>query len=157
MVKENLGELKIERFLVPVDSYVGVIKEVSEVYATTNYNGKDVEKIRLDIEIETEKEGKVILPLFMTATISDAGENNSKYRNSRLYDLLVQGKQFGNYEKMRDTIFKEGLAPEESNKLFVDFLRKIFMGKKVKVLTKTVKPSKGEDYSVIADVMKFAD
>ncbi|MBD3180727.1 hypothetical protein GF312_00440, partial [Candidatus Poribacteria bacterium] len=108
MVKENLGEMKFERALVDDDSYMGQIREISEVYATTNYTGKDVEKIRLDIEIEMENKEKATLPLFMTATISDAGENNSKYRNSRLYDLLVRSEQLDNYMKMRDTIFKEG-------------------------------------------------
>ena len=156
MVKESLDKIKaFERALVEDDSYIGEIKNVSEVYATTNYVGKDVEKVRFDVEIETEGKEKVILPLFMNATISDAGENNNKYRNSRLYDFLVQGDQMKNYMKIRDAIFKEGLQPEESNAIFVDFLRKVFKGKKVKALTKTVVPSKGDDYSVISEVLKF--
>lgn len=155
MVKERIGEQKFQRVKVDDDAYVGVVVGAN-IFQTTGYNGSDVEKVRFDIEIETtEDKEKVQIPLFMTATISDAGLYNARYRNSALYDLLELSQKLDDYFKVRDSIFADGLSNEEQNKVFVDFIRQAFERCIFKVLTKTVKPVNGEPYSVVNEVIKF--
>ena len=75
----------IERVLVDNGTYDGRMVGVSDVYAATDFNGKEVEKLRIDVETD-----KGILPYFVAAVISDAGERNQGYRNSNLYGVLVK-------------------------------------------------------------------
>ena len=74
MVSENLGEREFERYVLEDDMYTGEIETISDIYESTNYNGKTVEKLRFGIGLESKEHGRVVLPLFMTATVSDAGE-----------------------------------------------------------------------------------
>jgi len=160
MVREILNDMtkygtKFERVHVDDDSYEGIIVDVSDVFKTTGYDGDEVEKIRMDIDIEIEDGEIVRLPYFMTAIISDAGEKSTKYRNSTLYDVISESGRLDSYMAMRMVIFKDELSYDERNKIFADFLRKIFCKSKVKVFTKTVKPASGEQYSTVSEIIKF--
>lgn len=157
MVKVSLGGMLIERVRIDDDSYTGTIEKVSDVYDTTDYNGKAIEKVCFDIRVQTEKHGKVLLPLFMSAVVSDAGESNAKYRNSRLFDLLKLAGKIEDFSKLQPELVASGLNEEASNMSFASFLRKVFMGKQVKLLTKTAQPEQGDPYSIVSEVLKFPE
>ena len=152
MVRESLGQIQFERVHLDDDTYSGKIAEISDVYEATTPTGKRVEKVRIDIKTE----GGDLIPQFLTATVSDAGEHNKKYSNSKLYDLLKKADALDAYEKVREEVFKEGLDPEIQNARFVGFLRQELVDRDVKVTTKTVTPESGEQYSV-AEIMRFLD
>ena len=152
MVLEKMGQMQIERVHVDDDTYSGKIVEISDIYEATNPAGRRVEKIRIGIKTD---EGDLI-PQFLTATVSDAGEHSRKYSNSKLYDLMKRADVLDAYEKVREEVFKEGLDPAVQNARFVGFLRQELVGREVKVTTKTVTPESGELYSV-AEILRFLD
>lgn len=152
MVKENLGVFQIERHQVDDESYNGEIVGVSEIYETKDFNGQPVEKLHIDINV---KDG-INLPFYLAAVVSDAGENTSRYRNSKLYDLLKAADVFDRYQNVRKKIFASDSAVHQ-NRALHEFLRSVLMGKKVKVITKTIEPENGESYSVVDTIVQFLD
>ena len=156
MVKICLGEKRSERVKVKDGTYNGVIEHVSEVYATTDYQGRPAEKICLDIRVQSQAHGKVLLPLFMTAVVSDAGKaKHTKYSNSRLYDLLTMADKLTDFLAFQPELDADGLGEEARNKLFASFLRKALEGIEVELVTKTVQPQQGEPYSIVSEVIRI--
>lgn len=160
MVSDRTEEKDYERVKIEDGSYVAEITFVSSVFKTADLNGSEKEKLHIDYQLNDGE--KKTLPYFVTAVISNAGEKSgsngkSKFSNSKLYELLKASGTFSKYEGMKDTIFREELSAEEQNKIFVDFLSKVLIGKRAKILTKTVNPEKDDSYSVVERIVKFLD
>ena len=155
MVKVNLGQqIEFVRVLVANDSYDGTIVEISDVYTGSDLDGKPQEKLCIFVETDSG----IKLPKFVSAIISAAGEYNSKRNNSALYDLL---KASGNLKQFVDAsvdFIGADRTEEQSNTLFAELLRQLFIGKRVKVTTKTATPKgDGEKYSRIGEIIRFLD
>jgi len=151
MVKINLGKFETERAIVDDDSYEAKVVGVSDVYEAMDYNGKSVEKIRFDFELLSGEK----IPYFVSAVISDASEHNAKYKNSKLYDIMVQADALDDFQTVCGETFTEDQDAAQQNAVFVDFLRSILVNRRVKVLTKAVNPKSGDPYSVVDSVLKF--
>lgn len=155
MVRISLGDqIEFDRVHVDDDSYVGKIVEVSDVYQGTDFNGQPKEKLCLYVETESG----VKLPKFVSAVVSAAGERNPARRNSVLYDML---KASGNLERFMDAsveLTNARRTQEQTNKLFVELLRQLFVDKRVNVKTKTVTPKDdSEKYSTVDEIIRFLD
>jgi hypothetical protein len=153
MVKENLNGNQIEHVLVDNGTYDGEIVAVSDIYEAKDLNGNETEKLRFSIRIGDGE----ILPHFMTAIVSNAGERNQKYRNSKLYDLLSSAGVLDIYNDERDSMLNESFPPAQQNRLFISFLRKVLVGRSVQIVTKTVTSATGEQYSVVDQTLDFID
>ena len=153
MVKENLNGNQIEHVLIDDSTYDGEIIAVSDIYDANDLNGKETEKLRIGIRTSSGD----VLPHFMTAIVSNAGERNPKYRNSKLYDLLSSAGALDIYNEGRDDILQDRFSPTQQNNLFVSFLRKVLVGRAVQIVTKTVTSASGEKYSVVDQMLGFID
>lgn len=155
-MKVNIGERKFERAAIEDDTYSGEISEVVN-FETTDYNGKPTEKVRVEITLDkAQTDGnEVVLPLFVSANISDAGEHSDTHNNSKLYDLLVASGNKEALQKVYDEVAGKNLSADEQSTVFLGLLHKVLVGNRVKVLSKTVTPTKGDDYSVVDKIVKF--
>lgn len=154
MVKVNLdNKQEVKRFSVEADTYAGRIVEVSDIKKQKGFEEKEVEKLRVIVELDFKQNGEnVKLPYFLTASVSHASKRPG-YSDSKLYTLLELAKELDNFKVMWETV--DDKSEDEKNKVLVEWLRSKLLGRKVKIMTKTVKGTDGSAYSVVHQVVKF--
>ena len=152
-MKVNLeGSKPKERHYIEPDAYFGRIVEVSPIYQTKGFEGQDVEKTTISVEITLDGKEKrtVILPHFVSATVIHASKQ-SGYSDSKLYTVIENAGVMETFKKF----WAESKDLEDCNPLFVNWLRTVLIGKDVRVMVKTITPEVGEKYSVVKEIIKF--
>ena len=139
-----------EKFLVPEDVYIGVIKSISEIKKIKGFGDKEVEKFVINVELSDKK----TVPAFLTAKIIKS--NNPQYSNSKLYDLLEKSKDLEEFRHYWSTI-KNTPESEQLNGLVIGWLRTKLIDREVKITTKTTQNMAGEKYSIIEKLIRFND
>lgn len=155
-MKINLGEKTFERPVIDNDTYPAVLCGISDVFQTTNLNGKSVEKIRIDFSVDgSREEGRgCTLPYFVSAVISDAGERSDQHRNSKLFDLLVNFGVINRFKECSKDFTIPSVTPAQQNEQLITFLRDNLLGREAKILSKTITPKNGDPYSVVDRIVK---
>ena len=139
-----------KREFVEVDSYIGTIVGISDIFEAPKFQS-DTEKVpKLIINVEID-DNKIILPYFMTANVTRNVNNKGGMKDSTLYTVLDKA----GYIPMFSKKWEEISGKEDVNKLFVDWLKENLMGEKIKFIPKTVAPAEGDKYSVVSEILKF--
>ena len=137
---------KVEKYKVPVDTYVGKIVEVSDVIKSPTFKDPNVMEEKIVFTLETtHKKQKVRLPLYAKNRIS---KGSGQYSNSKLFDIL---EALGLLDEV-----SANTAELTDNEKFVGFLRGNAVGKEVKFLTKNSKDKQGEEYSRVDKLLSLA-
>lgn len=147
MPKSNLSgeKTQFERVLVPVDSYEGAIRSMSDPFEGKNFDPKKqpIEKRRLEIAIQHDKTEKIVTKFFNNVITKGSGT----FSSSALYEFI---ETMG---LMEEYMSAEGELSIDDN--FTVWINEKTNGKKVKLTTKTVnKGDKERQYSVVDSIIK---
>jgi len=157
------GQVKTNypRFVVDQDYYQGLVRSVSDVYtrpdpsddkktqerlnirvALGGFKPEDVKKACSNYDELEDKPTEVTFTLFLNNKVS---KGYGKYSPSTLYNILERA---GLLSKLTED--------HESNELFVEFLRKELVGKKVKLNVVKKKDSDGKWFSRASELVSFS-
>lgn len=141
---KQMGESDFKKILVSDDVHEGTIKDFVVLDGQDLDTGAIVKKIVLNVELP---EGTV--SSWMNTKITKAQGN---FSSSNLYVLLEKAKLLEDIAQYQDSIVKS----EESEQRLTTYLNEKLGKKKIKVLTKTVKPkTEGDPYSKIDKVISI--
>ena len=142
---EGKASQEFDKPLVDVDTYPGEIK-ACELVELPAYEGKGTVK-KLVFSIALEGTAKVTeIPLFVNPVIKKSS-GTVGYSNSKLYDLLVAADELENAKANH-----AGLETYEGLHAWCEM---VFVGRRVKVLTRTTNLGKENAYSVVDKVIRF--
>ena len=134
------GENSFQKVHVSDDVHEGTIKELVVMPAKDFDSGADVKKIVLNVALP---EG--VVSSWNTPKVT---KGSGTYSSSNLYTVLEKAKLIEDFKQFTETIVSE-------EQLALYFNEKL-KGKKIKVLTKTVKPKDGsEPYSKIDKIISI--
>jgi len=152
MPKINLdgSESNFEKNLIPEDTYIAEVTEISDVTAFPSYENKSVmeDKIIFTWLVHREGEPSVIIPQFLKNIITKG--DGGKYSNSNLYEQLDNAGYMDAFVAQKDE-----LADDTK---FVGWLRKSFIDDKprFKVMVRTAGKTK-QPYTIIDKIIKRVD
>jgi hypothetical protein len=140
-----------ERHIVADDVYTGVIDEISPP-KLTEFEGVGKNKTILNISIDNkEKTKKIPLLYWLTLAVTKGGQNFSP---SNAYKLLEKS---GDIENFR-AYYAEKKSPEDdslNDEALVDFLKMVWLGRSVRIVTVCKKSGSGVEYSAVKDLLNF--
>ena len=148
----------VKKYNIPVDTYEGVVKDVSDVFQSPRYKAEGtVDKVAIVVELDLKQksgdtEENVVVPLFATTTVSK-GNPAKNMSPSKLFEVIDGAGRLEDYRKTYK--LWEAMNEEEANNAAVQWLKDNLVGKRVKVLTKKVKKGTPEEWSAVDKVVKF--
>jgi hypothetical protein len=152
MVRVNLKKNRnSKQVLVEQDTYEARIINITDIFVSPGYNGKEMEKLIINFNLYYRKENPISLPMFVSAIVS---KGNGDYHNSKLYDILEKATEIDRFKSFGDEL-EQVTDEQKMNSMFVTYLKKNLIGKTCKILVKTVTSKSGDAYSVVDKVIKF--
>ena len=151
---EGTGKQDFKRFFLEPDSYEAEIISVSDVFESYNpFNGKNESKFSLTFSIKKGDE-EMLFPYFLRTKIVHSAKKKG-YSDSKLYTLLNRAGVLEKVKEHWDNI--KDKDPETRDKELLEYIRSLLLGRRCKVVLRTINPEEGEKYIVVSEIIRFLD